>query len=106
MSGDAVAEVDTPGKPCGRTVGVIGQAGEEAAQASDRNSERQRRHELAARGTTDTRRALKEFNADNSAGNSASNRMPNLPETGQPHIETAEQQRSGNGAECQRDEVA
>src|ERR1044072_7164994 len=41
MAGDAVAEVDSPGKRRRRAVGLVGQAGEEAADATDGDAERE-----------------------------------------------------------------
>jgi hypothetical protein len=39
MARDAVAEVDRPGELGGSAVGVVGEAGEEAADASDGDAE-------------------------------------------------------------------
>src|SRR5208282_27947 len=42
MAADAVAEVHAPGQRSGRAVGVIGEAGEETADASDGDADAQR----------------------------------------------------------------
>ena len=61
MAGDAVAEVDGPGESGGSSVGVVGEAGEEASDAADGDAERERNGVEVASGTAESDVALEEL---------------------------------------------
>jgi hypothetical protein len=64
VAGDAVAEVDGPGEGGGSAVGVVGEAGEEAADASDGDAEGERDGVEVTGGLADADVALHEFHGD------------------------------------------
>lgn len=68
VAGDTVAEVDSPGQCCGRAVGVVGEAGEETADASDGDAECERDCVEISGGFAETDVALGEFNGEKPAG--------------------------------------
>ena len=61
---DAVAEVDGPREIRGSAVGVVGEAGEEAANASDGDAESERDGVQIAGGGAEPNEALHEFDSD------------------------------------------
>lgn len=71
MTRDAVAEVNGPGKVRGRAIGVVGESGEEAPDATDGDAESERDGvEIAGRlGESDV--ALGEFDDDEAKGKRA-----------------------------------
>jgi len=71
VAGDAVAEVDGPGEICRRAVGVVGEAGEEAADASDGDAEGERDGIEVAGGGAESDVAFGEFDGDESEGQGA-----------------------------------
>jgi hypothetical protein len=64
MARDAVAEIDGPGETGGSAVGVVGESGEEAADATDGDAESERNSVEIAGGLVDADVALEEFNGD------------------------------------------
>ncbi len=64
MAGDAVAEVDGPGQSCRGAVGVVGEAGEEAADASDGDAEGEGDGVEVAGGCAESDVALGEFDGE------------------------------------------
>jgi hypothetical protein len=64
----AVSEVDSPGQCCGRAIGVVGEAGEETADASDGDAESERNGVEISGGCAETDVALGEFDGEKPAG--------------------------------------
>ena len=64
MARDAVAEVDGPGEIGGSAIGVVGESGEEAADAADGDTEGEWDGVEIAGGVVDADIALEEFNGD------------------------------------------
>src|SRR5712671_3901989 len=71
MARDAVAEVDGPRKPGGSAVGVVGETGEEAADAADGDAEGERNGVEIAGGLSNADVALHEFDGDQAEDQSA-----------------------------------
>ncbi len=71
MAGDAVAEVDGPGKICRRAVGIVGEAGEEASDAADCDAEGEWDGVEIAGGVAQSDVAFGEFDGDESEGEGA-----------------------------------
>jgi len=65
---DAVAEVDGPGEAGGRAVGVVGEAGEKASDATDGDAEGERDGVEVAGGMAQSNVAFDEFDGDEAAG--------------------------------------
>jgi hypothetical protein len=66
VAGDGVAEVDGPGETGGSAVGVVGEAGEEASDASDGDAEGERDGVEVAGGGAESDVAFGEFDGDES----------------------------------------
>lgn len=71
VAGDAVAEVDAPGERGGCAEGVVGEAGEEAADAADGDADAERDGEKVSGAGVDSANALGDFNRDPSAEETA-----------------------------------
>jgi hypothetical protein len=71
MAGDAVAEVYGPGEICRRAVGVVGEAGEEASDASDGDAESEGDGVEVAGGGAESDVAFDEFDGDDASGERA-----------------------------------
>ncbi len=71
MAGDGVAEIDGPGEGGGSAVGVVGEAGEEAADASDGDAESEGDGVEIAGGLAESDIALDEFDGDEAEDESA-----------------------------------
>ncbi len=71
MAGDAVAEVDGPGEIGGRAVGVVGEAGEEASDASDGDAEGERDGVEVSGGIAESDVTFGEFDGDEASGECA-----------------------------------
>jgi hypothetical protein len=71
VAGDGVAEIDGPGEGGGSAVGVVGEAGEEAADASDGNAESEGDGVEIAGGLAESDIALDEFDGDEAEDESA-----------------------------------
>ena len=71
MAGDGIAEVDGPGKICRRAVGVVGEAGEEAADASDGDAEGEWDGVEVAGGGAESDVAFGEFDGEESESQGA-----------------------------------
>src|ERR1044072_10013686 len=68
VAGDTVAEVDSPGQRRRRAVGLVGQAGEQAAPAADGDAERERADPDQARRAGDAAGELVELDRDYAPG--------------------------------------
>jgi len=75
VAGDAVAEVDGPGKRGGSAVGIVGEAGQEAADASDGDAECEGDGIEVACGLAESDVALHEFDGDQAEGESTDDRL-------------------------------
>jgi hypothetical protein len=71
VAGDGVAEIDGPGEGGGSAVGVVGEAGEEAADASDGDAESEGDGVEIAGGLAESDIALDEFDGDEAEDESA-----------------------------------
>src|SRR5580700_7427005 len=71
VAADAVAEIDGPGERGGFAVGVVGEAGEEAADAADGDADAEGQGEEIAGAAADAGEAFDEFDADPAAEESA-----------------------------------
>lgn len=67
MAGDAVSEVDSPGKVGGSAVSIVGEAGEEASDAADGDAEGERDGVEISGGLADADVMLGEFDGDESS---------------------------------------
>jgi hypothetical protein len=68
---DAVAEVDGPGERGGRAVGVVGEAGEEASDAADGNTDGERDGVEVAGGLVESDVAFDQLDGDQASGERA-----------------------------------
>ena len=89
-----------------RAVGIVGQAGEEASEAADRDAERQRRHELAARRTAYTGCALEELDATMPPATAPAIEWPICQNPAKLMLRLPNSSAPSDGADRQRDEVA
>ncbi len=71
VAGDVVTEVDSPGQIGRSAVGVVGEAGEEAADASDGDAKGERNGVEVASGSAESDVALGEFDGEESEDESA-----------------------------------
>src|SRR6185312_3717723 len=75
MTWDSVAEVDAPGKRGWLAVGVVGEAGEEAANAADGDADTERNSEKVSGTRADGEEAFYDFNGPPAAQQAAHNRL-------------------------------
>jgi hypothetical protein len=71
VAGDVVAEVDGPGEIGGRAVGVVGEAGEEASDASDGDAEGEGDGVEVSGGSAESDVAFGELDTDQTEGEGA-----------------------------------
>jgi hypothetical protein len=71
MTGNAIAEVDSPGEVCRGAVGVVGEAGEEAADAADGDADAKRNGEEVSGAGVDVLEALDELDGEPATEKSA-----------------------------------
>src|SRR5882672_1719859 len=76
MAGNAIAEIYTPGQESRRAVGIVGESGEKASNASDGNAERERYGVQIACGLTQSNVALDKFNRDEASDERTNDSLP------------------------------
>src|ERR1043165_4588539 len=105
VAADAVAEIDAPGERGGRAVGLVRQAGEKAADAADRDAERERADPDQSGRTPDAARQLVELDRDDAAGERAGDAVRGMRHGKQRRVPGAERPGAADRPDRERDDV-
>jgi len=106
MAAHPVAQVHRPGQAGRRAMGVVRQAGEEAAEPADHHAEAERADEDPAGRALDAAQSLVELDPDDGADQRAGHAVRQGRRVLAQRIERAGQPGAGNGPQGQKQEIA